>query len=176
LSTWLRDYLFIPLGGSRKGAVRTYLNIMIVMFLGGLWHGAAWSYAIWGAVHGLALVIERPFLGSRFYTSDCTGLRITRALMVVVFVSFAWLLFRLPDFNQVLTYLAALGSNWSYLGGIEVIMALVLYSLPVAIYHLAQFGRWSSLRPAIQAYVHAILLAMIALNSGVSGAFIYFQF
>ena len=52
LSTWLRDYLYIPLGGSRKGNVRTYVNLAIVMLLGGLWHGASWNFVIWGAIHG----------------------------------------------------------------------------------------------------------------------------
>jgi alginate O-acetyltransferase complex protein AlgI len=176
LSTWLRDYLFIPLGGSRRGALRTAVNIMIVMFLGGLWHGAAWSYAIWGTAHGLALVIERPFLGSRFYTSELMALRIVRTLIVFVVVSFAWLLFRLPDFGQVRTYLGGLASNWTYLAGAEVVMALVAYSLPVVIYHLAQFGLSTSIRPAARAWVHAGMVAMIVLNSGVPGAFIYFQF
>jgi D-alanyl-lipoteichoic acid acyltransferase DltB (MBOAT superfamily) len=176
LSTWLRDYLFIPLGGSRRGPLRTALNIMIVMFLGGLWHGAAWSYAIWGTVHGLALMIERPFLGSRFYTCDRIALRILRTLIVVVFVSFAWLLFRLPDFGQVQTYLAALVSNWNTFAGAEAAMTLVAYSLPVVIYHLAQFGLPASLRPVARTWIYGGLLAMIALNSGVPGAFIYFQF
>src|SRR5205807_9010286 len=62
LSAWLREYLYFPLGVNRKGNLRTYINLMIVMFLGGLWHGAAWSYAIWGSFHGLALAVEK-FLG-----------------------------------------------------------------------------------------------------------------
>jgi alginate O-acetyltransferase complex protein AlgI len=176
LSTWLRDYLFIPLGGSRLGAARTALNIMIVMALGGLWHGAAWSYAVWGSVHGLALMIERPFLASRFYTSKRVTLRVLRTMLVVVFVSFAWLLFRFPDIAQARTYLVALGSNWGFLAGPEVVMTIVVYSLPVVIYHLAQFGLAASLRPRTRTWVYGALLAMIVLNSGVPGAFIYFQF
>ena len=62
LSSWLRTYLYIPLGGNRKGPARTCLNLMIVMTLGGLWHGASLSYALWGMLHGLLLVVERPFL------------------------------------------------------------------------------------------------------------------
>ncbi len=96
LSTWLRDYLYIPLGGSRHGAVRTSINIMIVMLLGGLWHGAAWSYTVWGGAHGLALVIERPFLASRFYTSRSVALRIVRTLLVVTVVSLRGSFFGCP--------------------------------------------------------------------------------
>ena len=59
LSTWLRDYLYIPLGGNRKGERRTYINLMITMLLGGLWHGAAWTFVVWGAIHGGGLAIER---------------------------------------------------------------------------------------------------------------------
>jgi alginate O-acetyltransferase complex protein AlgI len=174
LSTWLRDYLFIPLGGSRRGPLRTALNIMIVMFLGGLWHGAAWSYAIWGTAHGLALVIERPFLKTRFYVADHIALRLVRMLAVFVFVSFAWLLFRLPDFAQVRAYLAALGSNWRYLAGAEVAMALIAFSMPVVLYHLAQIGFVP--RPRGRPWLYGLLLTLIVLNSGVPGAFIYFQF
>jgi alginate O-acetyltransferase complex protein AlgI len=61
LSTWLRDYLYFPLGGNRKGKIRTYVNLMTVMTLGGLWHGAAWSYAVWGIYHGFGLAVERFF-------------------------------------------------------------------------------------------------------------------
>ncbi len=61
LSTCLRDYLYFPLGGNRKGKIRTYVNLMTVMTLGGLWHGAAWIYAVWGIYHGFGLAVERFF-------------------------------------------------------------------------------------------------------------------
>jgi alginate O-acetyltransferase complex protein AlgI len=176
LSTWLRDYLYVPLGGNKAGTVRTYVNILIVMFLGGLWHGAAWSYAVWGTVHGLFLVVERPFLRSSFYTSGRTAIRVLRVLIVVSLVSFAWLLFRLPDIEQVRTYLTAMVSNWRYFAGLESVLAIAAYSLPVVFYHLAQFGFSSSIRSTQRAWICAGLLTMIVLNSGVPGAFIYFQF
>src|SRR3984957_5290545 len=68
LSTWLRDYLYIPLGGNRHGRLKTYRNLMITMFLGGLWHGAAWKFVVWGALNGGGLAIERmchPWFGQR---------------------------------------------------------------------------------------------------------------
>ena len=63
LSNWFRDYLYIPLGGSRRGAARTYFNLVMVFLLCGLWHGAAWSFVVWGAIHGFLLVVERAGLG-----------------------------------------------------------------------------------------------------------------
>jgi alginate O-acetyltransferase complex protein AlgI len=77
LSSWLRAYLYIPLGGNRHGSFRTYLNLMIVMGLGGLWHGAGLSYLMWGLLHGLLLVIERPFIG-RLQAIDSTVFRAVR--------------------------------------------------------------------------------------------------
>ena len=104
LSTWLRDYLYFPLGGNRKGKIRTYLNLFIVMFLGGLWHGASWKYAVWGSFHGLALAVERLFRNKinlpRHWVLDSL-----RVLVVFSFVTFAWLLFRLPTLKQVYDYL-----------------------------------------------------------------------
>jgi alginate O-acetyltransferase complex protein AlgI len=176
LSTWLRDYLYIPLGGGRQGAVRTSINIMIVMLLGGLWHGAAWSYTVWGGAHGLALVLERPFLASRFYTSRSVALRIIRTLLVVTVVSFAWLLFRLPDFTQARDYMAALITNYRLFTGGEVLVAMLIYGSPVIIYHLIQTARISAPDSKWQVWKYATLAFAIALNSGVPGAFIYFQF
>src|SRR4029079_8053850 len=65
LSTWLRDYLYIPLGGNRKGPLRTYLNLMVTMVLGGLWHGASWNFVLWGTLHGLALALHRAWRALR---------------------------------------------------------------------------------------------------------------
>src|SRR4030095_272273 len=65
LSTWLRDYLYIPLGGNRLGSTRTYLNLIVTMLLGGLWHGAAWNFALWGLWHGASLAVQRVWSGDR---------------------------------------------------------------------------------------------------------------
>jgi alginate O-acetyltransferase complex protein AlgI len=179
LSTWLRDYLYIPLGGSRCGPIRRSVNILIVMFLGGLWHGTTWSYAVWGTAHGIALAIERPFRNTAFYRSSSIALRLLRTALVVSYVSFAWLLFRLPDFSQVEAYVARLLGNWGSITGGEGLLALALYSLPVVIYHLLQLGGAAQAliaRPAAKTLVYAALTSAIALNSGVSGAFIYFRF
>ena len=97
LSTWLRDYLYKPLGGSRDGAARTYRNLIITMVLGGLWHGASWTFVIWGALHGVALAATRMWQRSRpeLSPSGGTGRWIATA-MTFHFVCFAWIFFRAP--------------------------------------------------------------------------------
>src|SRR3954447_10537942 len=107
LSTWLRDYLYFPLGGNRKGKLRTYLNLFIVMFLGGLWHGASWKYAVWGTFHGLALALER-LLTNKITLPRNWILDSLRVLIVFSFVTLAWLLFKLPTLQQALDYLSAI--------------------------------------------------------------------
>ncbi len=102
LSSWLRDYLYIPLGGNRRGKVRTYINLFTVMLLGGLWHGAAWNYVIWGSIHGVVLAIERA-LGKQ---SPYRGLpRPFRVMLTFFIVSLAWVFFRANDLPAAWTYL-----------------------------------------------------------------------
>src|SRR4051794_6557872 len=108
LSRWLRDYLYIPLGGNRKGRLMTYRNLMLTMLLGGLWHGAAWTFVVWGGIHGLGLCVERA-----------TGWRpATRAQQwfgrVLTFhvVCFAWIFFRADSFSRAGDVIARLFSAW----------------------------------------------------------------
>ena len=93
LSTWFRDYLYIPLGGNRHGTARTYRNLVIVFLLCGLWHGAGWTFVFWGLWHGTFLVLERTGLG-RILASAPAPLAWAYAMIVVVF---GWVLFRAPD-------------------------------------------------------------------------------
>ncbi|MGH8017336.1 MAG: MBOAT family O-acyltransferase [Opitutaceae bacterium] len=102
LSSWLRDYLYIPLGGNRKGAVRTYVNLALVMLLGGLWHGASWNFIVWGAIHGGMLVLERLGGGpERVYRWLPGGVRVALTFVVVLF---SWVFFRAADLGAALTY------------------------------------------------------------------------
>lgn len=92
LSTWLRDYLYIPLGGNRRGAARTYMNLMITMILGGLWHGAAWGFILWGGLHGLYLTAERLWSARH----DNVPLRLPSPLVYTI-VTLTWIPFRAPS-------------------------------------------------------------------------------
>lgn len=97
LSRWLRDYLYISLGGNRIGELSTYINLSVTMLLGGLWHGASWNFIIWGGIHGLWLVFERKFLlKNRFWNSKANGF--IRWFVTMHVVCFAWIFFRTPDF------------------------------------------------------------------------------
>lgn len=99
LSTWLRDYLYIPLGGNRRGRGRTYVNIAIVMLLGGLWHGAAWTFVVWGAIHGAMLIGERLRGGHAPILP-----RAMRIGFTFVIVTVAWVFFRTADVHAALQY------------------------------------------------------------------------
>ncbi len=175
LSTWLREYLYLPLGGNRKGNGRTYFNLFIVMFLGGLWHGAAWSYAVWGTFHGLALALER-LCTKRVTLPDNVFFSVLRALTVFSFVTMAWLLFKLPKFSDVLAYLEAIVANRAATDS-GLVGHILFYSAPVVAYYA-----WYLLKRRCPAVVRCdflllgILLAAIILDAGSTGKFIYFQF
>ncbi|MGB7159047.1 MAG: MBOAT family O-acyltransferase [Tepidisphaeraceae bacterium] len=199
LSSWLKEYLYFPLGGNRRGKVRTYVNLFIVMFLGGLWHGAAWSYALWGMTHGAALAIER-------FIKDRTGgdkrdpaldpwyVQAGQILFVFFVVTAAWLLFKLPDFSHVIEYVKATAVNWDKPVSAGRVFNILLFSLPVVVYHVAYLVLESRQRattraveapiqpalPAATAWLrpvaYGLMLFLIAVNSGTGGEFIYFQF
>ncbi|HUI34921.1 MAG TPA: MBOAT family protein [Stellaceae bacterium] len=112
LSSWLRDYLYKPLGGNRGGRLRTYRNLLLTMLLGGLWHGAAWKFVAWGALHGGGLMAERfiePWLGRR--SRSLLG-RLLATVVVFHFVCLAWVFFRAEDFEMARLYLAGFGGGW----------------------------------------------------------------
>jgi alginate O-acetyltransferase complex protein AlgI len=104
LSTWLRDYLYIPLGGNRHGSMRTGVNLVVLMFLGGLWHGAAWTFVVWGLIHGAYLVIEhtlRTLFGDPRYFSGVAS-KIAIGLLTYAAICFAWVFFRAKDFGTAM--------------------------------------------------------------------------
>lgn len=96
LSSWLKEYLYIPLGGNRKGNVRRYINLMITMLLGGLWHGANWTFVLWGALHGLALCIDKILPKKK---DECIIFRMLSIAGTFLFVSFCWIFFRAENFS-----------------------------------------------------------------------------
>jgi alginate O-acetyltransferase complex protein AlgI len=179
LSSWLREYLYFPLGGNKNGAVRTYLNLIVVMFLGGLWHGAAWSFAIWGLWHGLGLVLERPWLKSKVFTSTQPLVIGVRIFLIFNFVTIGWLFFKLQDFSHAWAYLTMLFHN--DLGGITTfgstfaVHLIWIYGFFVFAYHA--LSKYQGVFPKlIRDSAYAIMLFLITTNSGPSTPFIYFQF
>lgn len=112
LSTWLRDYLYISLGGNRKGKVRQYLNLIITMFLGGLWHGASWNFVLWGMLHGVALAVHKAWMQLTGHSKDWRSRgfrRLLGGLVTFHFVCFCWIFFRHADFADALNMLRQIG-------------------------------------------------------------------
>jgi alginate O-acetyltransferase complex protein AlgI len=178
LSSFLMEYLYIPLGGNRKGKLRTYLNLMAVMFLGGLWHGAAWSYAIWGSFHGLALAVER-FFGEYIQIKANKILTFLKGVMIFAFVTLAWLLFKLPYFGHVIEYFKCLFNNARLDANLNINVYILLYSIPIVLYHALYLLKEKPLYAKFKRIEYAfygMMIFLIIVNSGSSGAFIYFQF
>lgn len=180
LSTWLRDYLYFPLGGNRRGLVRTYFNLIVVMLLGGLWHGAAISFALWGLVHGVALAIERAIVGSaRRQTAMSLPWQILRVLLVFTVVTLAWLVFKLPYYGHAILYLKTIFRNTYSPPSLANVINILVISSPVIVYHAAYLLRESRLASRF-AWARPVALGtmifLIAVNSAPSGTFIYFQF
>ncbi|MEG2149889.1 MAG: MBOAT family protein [Bacteroidaceae bacterium] len=108
LSTWLRDYLYISLGGNRKGKIRTYFNLIITMVLGGLWHGASWNFIVWGSFHGIALAVHKFYRNLRGKKKEQQSHGILKVLSVVItfhFICFCWIFFRNSSFEASITML-----------------------------------------------------------------------
>jgi len=182
LSTWLREYLYIPLGGNKAGLIRIYLNLLIVMALGGIWHGAAWKFAVWGLFHGVLLVIER-LLG--FNRESKGWLSYLRILNTFLLVTFGWLLFRLENFGDLLLLKNALLAPYKNIletkTGLPHSYLILFFSLIVVIFNIS----WSKIKlsPSTlitlkksEPYLLGALFAIVLIASGNQHAFIYFQF
>ena len=182
LSRFLRDYLYVPLGGNRNGRVATYRNLMLTMVIGGLWHGAAWTFVIWGALHGVGLSIERWWGELRGGgESDSAVGRVLRRLVTFHVVCLGWVLFRSDSVATAGTILGRLG-DWGPAPSVTpAVVILVAGSL--AVQYLPADSRlrmriaFSRLRPAAMAAIlGGLLLVIDALGPEGVAPFIYFQF
>ncbi len=181
LSTWLRTYLYIPLGGNRVGRARTYCNLMIVMGLGGLWHGAALSYLAWGLLHGLFLVIERPILSgldglskNRMLGRTFTALRV---LFVFACVSFAWVFFKLPNIEHAVGFFGGMFTETEVTNPTRIYRSLALiYALPVILQHLMPRDWFGTSRQGLEPFLYGLMTVLMLVEAGADTSFIYFQF
>jgi D-alanyl-lipoteichoic acid acyltransferase DltB (MBOAT superfamily) len=114
LSTWLRDYLYISLGGNRKGKFRTYLNLFITMLLGGLWHGAHIRFLIWGVLHGVALALHKAYMEAFPQQMSSLGGKIINGVLTFHFVCFCWIFFRAADMTIIGDMLTQIGTNFGF--------------------------------------------------------------
>jgi alginate O-acetyltransferase complex protein AlgI len=182
LSSWLRDYLYIPLGGNRGSTAATCRNLMITMLLGGLWHGAAWNFILWGAYHGLLLTGFR--LIARKSTSPFGSLRWCLQVFVMFHLScFGWLIFRVDSLTRLRDMVVSLGSSLQFTQLCEqTLWSLTVFCIPVMIMQLLEEScdnafivRRLSIVPRTVVYV-SLALAVLTLGSFGGREFIYFQF
>ena len=186
LSTWFRDYVYISLGGNRKGNSRTLLNLFIVFFVTGLWHGASWNFVIWGLFHGLFLILERIGFGKILDNAP----RIVGHIYTCLIVVFAWVFFRAENLGDAITYLKkmlsldlgneALSSYLAYfhLNGqvLFAMVAAVVFSMPLYSKiekHLSpKYLQWIQSSSVLA----ILILSIIYLGAGTYNPFIYFKF
>lgn len=188
LSSWLKEYLYFPLGGNRKGELRTYFNLFMVMFLGGLWHGADWKFAVWGGLHGMFLIAER-FLHRNVPKDSPVGKtkKILGWIYCFIVVTLLRLTFLMPDVATIKLYLVQVctklpESDYKSLLGADNITCLCYGGL-VMVFHA--FGWWREHKNPqylkarntwIEGVLYGIMLILIVTNYGPQGEFIYFQF
>jgi D-alanyl-lipoteichoic acid acyltransferase DltB (MBOAT superfamily) len=186
LSTWLRDYLYIPLGGNRHGERCTYINLMITMLLGGLWHGASWTFVAWGGLHGAYLAIERWFRSvCTLSLADSTRLRVPAAVGTFVIVTITWVFFRAHTFADAWDLLCAMAGAtppgrkvvlyWNDI----IVVTLVVGAMLVTQWRLRAI-RLENVVSATPMWLVAFLWTFMAFaivaTQGAGDAFIYFQF
>ncbi len=186
LSTWLRDYLYIPLGGNRKGSLNTYRNLMITMLLGGLWHGAAWNFVLWGAYHGILLALYRRFERRPAIAAPWSGeySRLVTCLKMAAMFFFAlvgWVIFRSGSAHQIM-YMFSNASLLASDGTAALAWEIAFYAVPLLAVQVAQYVSQDlnvicNSSPIIRIPVYGLLFVGIAVF-GVreSPEFIYFQF
>ena len=206
LSAWLRDYLYIPLGGNRNGKYRTYINIMITMLLGGLWHGANWTFVVWGALHGFYLWVEKIIADLRH--DKVMAIAVTPSgdvgvlgavpevfkkknlgnfmlvLLTFFLINVTWVFFRAPDFHSAWQMLTSMFS--SVPGGATLLTSMSIIKISVIIFFVVAF-HWMmrNTRVLIVAeklpwwllgLIWSVLLMLLILSQESSSSFIYFQF
>ncbi|MBA3391557.1 MAG: MBOAT family protein [Deltaproteobacteria bacterium] len=186
LSTWLRDYLYIPLGGNRRGPVRTYVNLMLTMLIGGLWHGAAWTFVIWGGLHGVFLCVERLLVGKLGHLTWWRTLpaKLALGLLTYALVNITWVFFRAGNFSTAERMLRSMllldTSGKPVLSTWFVLSSAVTTCAIVASHWLMRertlHGTVARIPATAFGLAWGAMLFLIAITQGGSSAFIYFQF
>jgi alginate O-acetyltransferase complex protein AlgI len=185
LSTWLRDYLYIPLGGSAEKGSKTYRNLLLTMLLGGLWHGANWTFVFWGWLHGAGLAIERYF-GEISLPRRISFLKIQgswpKRILVFHLTCLAWILFRAPSFGSAFALLRGIGHfAWepAYLVALKflIMFSLPLFLIDVYLEHTGEEYVLETSTPAARmAFACSALVLITFFSANQANAFIYFQF
>jgi len=175
LSTWFRDYVYIPLGGNRKGEIRTYVNMFLTMVISGLWHGAQWTFVTWGAVHAIGRVLTRELERTRFYRDHVP--RCVKQALVFLFVCFCWIFFRAETFSDASLIVKRIVTS----GFADPAFPLLMLGLVISVWvyqfiYESRIKRVLELAPVKIALVVLMLVYIALFASSSSKAFIYFQF
>ncbi|MCS6894608.1 MAG: MBOAT family protein [Bacteroidia bacterium] len=186
LSSWLRDYLYIPLGGNRRGVVRTYVNLFLTMLIGGLWHGASWRFVVWGGVHGLALAVHRAIYGKDIPPRS-VGRRLMGWFLTFHLVCALWVFFRASDFSKAVAVLSQVSTDTqishllplierrSLLVGL-VLLGYILHTVPMIwVERVEKLFARSPFWVKVTAFIGVIQLILEMRQTYVQ-PFIYFQF
>ena len=183
LSTWLRDYLYVPLGGNKYGELRTYRNLMTTMLLGGLWHGAAWNFVFWGFYQGAILCIHRFFIWQRKTAQDSILWHLLKIILFFQVICYGWLLFRANSLDQVINFTAILMTGWTMHLHIPMPPLATLSAIPLLLFfdichYMTQdahfYRRWAI---PVRSLLYALLFfILIAGTSNAPTQFIYFAF
>jgi len=186
LSTWLRDYLYIPLGGNRKGEARTYVNLMTTMLLGGLWHGANWTFVVWGGLHGIYLAVERWFKQINIRWKLLSGVvpKLILALLTYGLVNITWVFFRAKTLSGAIAMLGAMvgrHANSTAVLPTEKILEVMLCIAALLFTHWYMRDKTledvvTRTSPPVLAAAWACMAFAIIITQGTGDAFIYFQF
>ena len=186
LSTWLRDYVYIALGGNRRGNARTYRNLMLTMALGGLWHGAGWTFVCWGVYHGVLLCIYRPF--ERIFKPDETKRRPMGNLLAIpvmfLLTALGWLFFRATSMEQVGDFLWRMATNWDVTPLTVYASSLLLFFIgPLMLYEYILYRKGDDMLWLLEkarylrapVYTYWVLMLLSFYPKEIQ-EFIYFQF
>ena len=187
LSSWLRDYVYIPLGGNRKGTARTYLNNFITMLVGGLWHGAAWKFVFWGAMHGAGLAVHKASQPWLRRLPDNSVVRAISWLITMLFVMALWVFFRAGSWSDSWTILHTAVTDFSFAYAPAFASARMLWLILIGIItisHAMPEGFWNKIGDAfvkapwtVKLFIFiAVVQCVIELRSEDVAPFIYFQF
>ena len=191
LSSWLMEYLYIPLGGNRRGKTRTYINLFLTMLIGGLWHGANWTFVVWGALHGIMLCIHKIWMQITHHDKNSKGTflgNLLSGICTYCFVSFCWIFFRAPDFYTAGKLLSGIFSwqsgiiyisSWTVFG----ILLVTVFTLIAVIRSLRSHCEPEGYYPTIPlntVWGLTVLLVIFGLSLCLAytgnNPFIYFQF
>jgi alginate O-acetyltransferase complex protein AlgI len=184
LSSWIRDYLYIPLGGNQRGRWATIRNLLITMFLAGLWHGASWMFVLWGLYHGLLLVMYRivPAL-KQFEKSETFGKKVTAIFIMNILIFFGWALFRSQDWGTFMLWLTSFNS-WKYktqVNWLNPLWWLLIHIIPLI---LLQIATWKEQEETaklkfswpVRGIIYTFILLLVVSSTSYDKEFIYFQF